>query len=200
MSAFVDLTGLDIQGVPDENDKRSLAEVAALEASDRQVQPTQQTTELYLKLREQNTDSYESRASRLLNDGDFENEEERKGIILSENEFLSRLHKIVSIKPNDWCARGMRGLSAWKDGRYHYVCAMQAGYMPEFSLMYFDDHRRATKEKMRGWRTVLLNFILKGYITEESARREFGPPPLNRASRLYRETLWKYRHRENKNA
>jgi hypothetical protein len=47
---------------------------------------------------------------------------------------------------------------------------------------------------------VLLNLITKGFITEEAAHAEFGAPIQNQASRLYREKLWNYRNRENKDA
>ena len=191
---FLDLTGLDIQGTPDERDKRSLAEVAALEASDRMVKPTQETTELYLRLHEKNVERV--RGFRW-EDQDKLLDPTRVGVVLSEREFLFRLGRILPVKVNDWTARGMRGLSAWKNGRYEYVCAVQCGYAPEFSLMNYNDYWLPTTEKYRGWRgTVLLRLILGGYITETAAHKEFGKPVANSASVIYRKKLYEYRNRK----
>jgi hypothetical protein len=189
---FLDLTGLDIQGTPDARDERSLAEVAAFAASDHMVNPTQETTEKYLELLDKNTDSV--REYRWLDQEEYI-DPARIGVILSEWEFCFRLRKLIPIRVNDWSARGMRGLSVLKNGKWIYVGAMQCGYMPEFSIMNFNEHELPTTEKYRGWRgTVLLRLILGGYITEEDAHREFGKPIENSASRQYREKLFIYRN------
>lgn len=191
-NSLLDLTGLDIVGEPDDNDKRSLAEVAALAASDRMVAPTQETTELYLRLNEENTNSV--RGFRWENQEDFV-DPDRVGVILHENEFLTRLGKLGTFKPNDWSRHGMRGLNIFWQGKWKYLFAIQRGYAPEFSLMNFNEHQLPTTEKYRGWRgTVLLRLILGGYITEEAAHAEFGPPMLTRATLRYRLKLWKYRN------
>lgn len=79
-----------------------------------------------------------------------------------------------------------------------YICAMERGLMPEFSILhfieedYFDAKTRATPEgtlaikkrlkineknpETRGWRTVLVRLIKERLITREGAERLFGLP------------------------
>ena len=46
--------------------------------------------------------------------------------------------------------------------------------MPEFSMMQFDDHGVPVSEEFRGWRTCLLQLILKKMLTEPMATAVFG--------------------------
>jgi len=186
--------GLDIVGDPDEADRRSLAEVAALEASDRFVTPSRQTTELAQALNEENR--WSVRQFRWALQEELLESPERIGHILSERELFQKLSELVPIKPNDWSARGLRGVSALKNGQWQYVCAVQCGYMPEFSVMRFDDHGLPVNEKYRGWRTVLLRFVMQGFCTEQEAHRVFGAPADTPASRRYRHQLYLYRNRK----
>lgn len=79
-----------------------------------------------------------------------------------------------------------------------YVCAMERGMMPEYSILnfveeeYFDACTQATPEgtgaiktrikideknpETRGWRTVLVRLIKERLITREGAERMFGLP------------------------
>jgi hypothetical protein len=52
-------------------------------------------------------------------------------------------------------------------------------------------------EKWRGWRTVVLRLILKGFITEQQADKVFGPAT-GPAARRYREQLFEFRNRGEK--
>lgn len=192
MKSFLDLTGLDIVGEPDEQDKRSLAEVEAFAASDRYIKSTQETTEKYHQLHEENVEAVS--AYRWEYQEEFDDIEGRIGTILHENELVSRLNKLLLVSVNPRIRRGMRGLAAMKGGRMEYCCAMQAGYMPEYSLMNFDDHGLPTAEKYRGWRTVLLRLIMQEFIAEELAHGEFGFPT-GPAGQRYRRVLWRYRNR-----
>lgn len=74
------------------------------------------------------------------------------------------------------------------------ACWVQLGYMPEYSILRFDTHGVPLDERRRGWRTCLLQMILKGIITEEQADKEFGEPR-GPASTRYRETLYGFRNR-----
>jgi hypothetical protein len=80
----------------------------------------------------------------------------------------------------------------------HYVCAMERGLMPEFSILnfveeeYYDASTRATPEgtglvkrrikidernpETRGWRTVILRLIKERLISQAGAERVFGLP------------------------
>jgi hypothetical protein len=80
----------------------------------------------------------------------------------------------------------------------HYVCAMERGLMPEFSVLnfveerYFDVCTQATPEgtglektrikidernpETRGWRTVIMRLIKERLISREASERMFGLP------------------------
>lgn len=188
-------TGLDIIDTPDAKDVESLREIQALERTDRFIKSTSETTELAQRMNEENTDAV--KAYRWAMQEELSKESAaRLGRIISEGDFLAKLRNISVCRYNDWTARGMRGLSILKEGRWQYVCAVQAGYMPEYSVLRFDEHRLPVNEKFRGWRTVLLRLILGGFISENDAHRVFGPPPINAASRRYRHQLWEFRNRK----
>lgn len=53
-------------------------------------------------------------------------------------------------------------------------CWVQKGWMPEYTVMGFDEHNVPLAEKYRGWRTVLLQLILKGVLKESVAHKVFG--------------------------
>jgi hypothetical protein len=76
------------------------------------------------------------------------------------------------------------------------VTSLQHPCGPEWSVMRFDAWDVPINEKYRGWRTALLQLILKGVLTEEEVDRAFGPVVLNPASELYRQTLQDHRARK----
>lgn len=76
------------------------------------------------------------------------------------------------------------------------ACWVQAGNMPEFSLMRFDDHGVPVDERRRGWRTCLLQLILKGIVSEQTAEEVFGQAKGPAAER-YLSTLYAFRNRDN---
>lgn len=73
------------------------------------------------------------------------------------------------------------------------ACWVQMGQMPELSIMAFDDHGVPLAEKRRGWRTPLLQLILKSYITEETANMVFGAPKQTEAYHRYNSLLFEFR-------
>lgn len=73
-------------------------------------------------------------------------------------------------------------------------CWVQQGFMQELSVMNFDDHGVPTNERRRGWRTPLLQLILKGVITEEKANKVFGYPKVTKAYHRYNSTLQSFRN------
>ncbi len=77
-------------------------------------------------------------------------------------------------------------------------CWVQFGYMPELSVMRFDDHGIPTTEKHRGWRTCLLQLILKGCISREKAEEVFGKAPTTPAFTRYNQTLQAFRNQGNR--
>lgn len=74
------------------------------------------------------------------------------------------------------------------------ACWAQFGYMPEYSIMRFDEHDIPLDERRRGWRTCLLQLILKGLITEETATEVFGPAR-GPASERFNSMLYEWRNR-----
>lgn len=74
------------------------------------------------------------------------------------------------------------------------ACWVQLGYMPELSIMTFDDHGVPLAERRRGWRTCLLQLILKGIISEAVANEEFGRPKQTEAFHRYNSTLQSFRN------
>jgi hypothetical protein len=73
-------------------------------------------------------------------------------------------------------------------------CWVQLGFMPEYTIMGFDEHGVPLAERYRGWRTCVLQLILKGLISEDAANKVFGyahGPVCDR----YLETLYGFRNR-----
>ncbi len=77
-------------------------------------------------------------------------------------------------------------------------CWCQAGYAPELSIMRFDSHGVPTTEKYRGWRTSLLQLILKGIISQKQAEKTFGKPPVTPAFARYNATLQNFRNNDSR--
>jgi hypothetical protein len=75
---------------------------------------------------------------------------------------------------------------------------VQIGQMPELSIMNFDDHGVPTNERRRGWRTCLLQMILKGLISEEKANEVFGKPKTIQAFHRYNAMLLAFRNAGNR--
>lgn len=72
-------------------------------------------------------------------------------------------------------------------------CWVQYGWMPEFSVMNFDHNGLPLAERFRGWRTCLLQLILKGVVTEEVAHKTFGAA-YGPASERYNSVLYGIRN------
>lgn len=73
-------------------------------------------------------------------------------------------------------------------------CWVQLGFAPELSIMDFDEHGVPLAEKYRGWRTCLLQLILKSAITEAKADEVFGKPKTTEAFHRYNATLQSFRN------
>lgn len=73
-------------------------------------------------------------------------------------------------------------------------CWVQSGFCPELSIMSFDQHGVPLAERLRGWRTALLQLILKGMITERAASKFFGRPKVTRQFDRFNSTLQSFRN------
>ena len=130
---------------------------------------------------------------------EYNNVEERMGRILHSSEFINLL-------------RDKLGLKCWYRTHPHadkltllvqrdmgtkepdIACWAQNGWMPALSVMRFDEHGVPLNEQFRGYRTCLLQMILKGLVTEEKVNAVFGKPGQTKAWVRYNETLQSFRN------
>jgi hypothetical protein len=72
------------------------------------------------------------------------------------------------------------------------LTSLQEPYGPEWSVMRFNEHGVATKERYRGWRTAMLVLIVAEVLTEEEVDAAFGKP-MGEAGAWYRSQLQVWR-------
>jgi hypothetical protein len=116
------------------------------------------------------------------------------GRILNIGEFLGLLQKI---RPDAFVAErqilGLQGLGFVQDGKPKYSGTSVQTAMPEWSQLKVDIHGLPTRERYRGWRTVLLACIKGDFITEAQCDLVFGKPNSFRSEPWYRQ-LWEIRN------
>ncbi len=66
--------------------------------------------------------------------------------------------------------------------------------LPEYSIYEFNDRDVPVRERIRGWRTVLLRLIKSGLLTEEKSNEVFGYAD-GPASTVWKRTLYLHRNR-----
>lgn len=88
-------------------------------------------------------------------------------------------------------------LWAFKPGTDHVipVCYLQVPAMYEWSLLNLDHRGLPNGEAYRGWRTVEVQLIEKGIVSEEFAHEIFGKPVDGTVSRRFRESLFLFRNK-----
>lgn len=88
-------------------------------------------------------------------------------------------------------------LWAFKPGTDHVVpvCYLQVPAMYEWSVLRLDKRGLASGESYRGWRTVEVQLIEKGIISEARAHEIFGHPVDGEVSRRFRRSLFWFRNR-----
>jgi len=88
-------------------------------------------------------------------------------------------------------------LWAFKPGTDHVVpvCYLQVPAMYEWSILRLDKRGLPNGEAYRGWRTVEVQLVEKGIITEAQAHRIFGRPVDGPVSRKFRQSLHWFRNR-----
>jgi len=132
---------------------------------------------------------------------EYNNADERMGRILHSSEFINIL-------------RDKMGLKCWYRTHPHadkitllvqrgfgtqeaeIACWVQNGFMPELSIMRFDEHGVPLNESHRGYRTCLLQMLLKGMITEKQIIKGFGPAKMTPAWGRYNTTVHSWRNRD----
>jgi hypothetical protein len=127
---------------------------------------------------------------------EYADEGARVGTPMHSSEFITRLQR-AGVK----CWYRFHGqprkvtLVVQRDGKEPEVgCWAQLGFAPELSIMNFDEHGVPLAEKYRGWRTCLLQLILKSVITEVKADEVFGKPKTTEAFHRYNSTLQSFRN------
>jgi hypothetical protein len=175
---------------------------AAIEEYSKRVSdaaPTAQTDEELCRIQEQNEGK--AKEYQWLTPEEYANAGDRVGKVKGVATFITQLQRA--------------GLNCWYRRHPHpdkltlvvvnkmskeaeVGCWVQFGFMPELSVMRFDEHNIPTTEKHRGWRTCLLQLILKGAISREKAEEVFGKPPTTPAFHRYNRTLQSFRNQGNR--
>jgi hypothetical protein len=128
---------------------------------------------------------------------EYANQEERVGRVMHSSELITLLRKAgVSCWYRQHPHPDKATLLVSINGSPLQVGAwVQLGNMPELSMFNFDNYGAPLAEKRRGWRTVTLQLILKGALTEEKADQFFGKPKINQAYARYNMILQGWRQR-----
>lgn len=180
------------------DDPALLAAMAEYASRVSDAEASNQTKEELARLKEGNAEV--AKEYQWLTPGEYANEGDRVGHIMHHVVFISRL-------------RGA-GVKCWyrqhpQPGKITLIvqrgdlpaevgCWCQQGFAPELSIMRFDEHGVPTTEKYRGWRTPLLQLILKGVISQKKAEEVFGKPPMTPAFHRYNRTLQSFRNNDNR--
>jgi hypothetical protein len=186
----------EIMGEFADPDLQAAIEEYASRVSD--AAPTEQSNEELCRLRENNERA--AQEYQWLTPDEYADAGARIGHVLGVATFIVKLQK-AGVKC--WYRRHPHNdkltLIVMRPGHEPEVgCWVQFGYMPELSVMRFDDHGIPTNEKNRGWRTCLLQLILKSVITQKKAEEVFGKPPTTEAFHRYNHTLQQFRNQGNR--
>jgi len=157
-------------------------------------QSSSETKELLAMMKENNDDNAEE--YQWLKKADYANEEERTGRVMHSSEFITKLRKAGVNCYYKQHLHPDKAILIFTRGQVEEVgCWVQQGNMPELSVMRFDEHDVPTNEKRRGWRTCLLQLILKSVLTEKAAIKYFGQPKLTAAYARYNAQIQAFRNR-----
>lgn len=166
--------------------------------------PRMSTDEHVHRLKEQNYNSEAVKKQRWEHQEEDElaNDRSRIGHPMHHTELLDKLRRLI---PDLFVIDGrfQGDLAAYRiygqpqprlEGRtFEYLFYIPTGILPEFSAYEFDARDVPIREKLRGWRTVLLRLIKARMVSEDDINRVFGRADGPAASRYNRE-LWKFRN------
>jgi len=158
-----------------------------------------QTQERLAQLEEQNRDN--AKQYQWLTPEEYADYEARIGIVINHEQFITLLRKhglTCHYKQHPHPDKAVLWVSKDAFTSPEVAAWVQIGQMPELSLMNFDKYGSPLAEKRRGWRTVLLQMILKGLITEEKANKIFGRPRQDEAFARYNSILKAFRDAGNR--
>jgi hypothetical protein len=171
------------------------AAIAEFASHDPHGHTDSQTQEELCRVKEENDNL--AQEYQWLSPDEYEDENARIGRIMHSSELIKKLTEECGMtamyRPHPQPKRitllvdktqGISGLEV--------ACWVQFGYMPEFSIMNFDDHGVVLQEAYRGWRTVLLQLLVKHMIDEDTTNRVFGEA-VGPAARKYLEIVRAFR-------
>lgn len=133
-----------------------------------------------------------------LHPSEYADEGARKGKIMHSSTFINKLRNECGLK----CWYSQHGqpkkvtlMVQRAEGMLspEIACWCQEGFCTEYSIMNFDDHGAPLAEKFRGWRTPLLQMIIKRIIPETTVDKVFGKA-IGPASVRYNSMLYSIRN------
>lgn len=130
---------------------------------------------------------------------EYNDVKERTGRVMHSSEFIRRLQRSgIHCWYTEHPQAGKITLVVQRKNQPPEVaCWCQQGMTTELSIMRFDEHGIPTTEQFRGWRTPLLQIILKGILTEDKANEFFGTPKTTPSFNRYNQTLQSFRNNGN---
>jgi hypothetical protein len=138
-----------------------------------------------------------ARQYQFLSPEEYRDEGARIGRILHSSQFLNILRKDLNLNcyfrthPHK---DKITLIAIRPGGEPEVACWCARGFMPEYSIVRFDKYGVPLDEKYRGWRTPILQMILKGILKEKDIKKVFrnaeGP-----ASDKYNSLLYELRNR-----
>ena len=178
----------------EQEDPAMLAAIQEYASRVSEAKPSSETEDSYLERKENNDKN--SQQYQWLSPEEYADEGERMGQVMHSSSFIL---KLLRAGVNCWYRQhpqeGKITLIVQREDLEPEVgCWVQVGFMPELSVMKFDDHGIPLDEKFRGWRTALLQLILKSAISEEKADEVFGSPDTTPAFHRYNSTLQMFRN------
>jgi len=156
-----------------------------------------QNKELLAEQRENNQEI--AKQYQWLSEEEYKDQDARIGKLMSHADLINKLRKAgIRCHYRQHMHDDKATLYVIKNGEEKFAAWVQInGLMPEYEFVNFDERGVVLNTRRRGWRTVLLQMILKGFITEELAQRVFGPAQ-GPASKRYNATLYAIRNRQAK--
>jgi hypothetical protein len=171
---------------------------AVAEYAERRYESDQTSSENKEELHRQREISTElAKQYQWLNPEEYADFGARIGRVMSHAEFINTLRKSgihCHYRQHPQADKAVLYTSKYGCDTAEIACWVQVGQMPELSIMRFDDHGVPLDERRRGWRTSLLQLILKGIITEEEANKAFGRPKETEQFHRYNSTLQNFRN------
>jgi hypothetical protein len=171
------------------------AAIAEFASHDPHGHTDSQTQEELCRIKEEN-DSL-AQDYQWLSPDEYEDEKARIGRIMHSSELIKRLTEECGLNARYRShpqpkritllvdsTQGIRGMEV--------ACWVQFGYMPEFSICNFDEHGVVLQEAYRGWRTVLLQLLVKRMLDEDTVNKVFGEA-VGPASRKYHQLMQSFR-------